>query len=106
MKKALSLTDKAKQDLRNIRRHIERDSPQKAAQFARDLASKIVWIAEVDFSGSPRDHLSEGLRGLAYKNRCIYFRSFEDRIVIIRVLHGAQDVEAQAFETWCNETRR
>jgi toxin ParE1/3/4 len=99
MKKALSLTDKARQDLRNIRRHIERDSPQQARKFARELASKLVWIAEVDFSGSPRDHLSEGLRGLPYKNRCIYFRSFEDRVVIIRVLHGAQDVEAQLFGT-------
>ncbi|MCB2402013.1 type II toxin-antitoxin system RelE/ParE family toxin [Rhizobium ruizarguesonis] len=50
-----------------------------------DLTAKIAWIAEVDFTGSPRDHIAEGLRGLPYGNRCIYYRSYHDRIVVLRV---------------------
>ncbi len=31
-----------------------------------DLTAKIAWIAEVDFTGSPRDYLSKRLRGFPY----------------------------------------
>ena len=50
------------------------------------------------FTGLPRDHIREGLRGFPYRNRCIYYRSYDDRIVIVRVIHGAQDIEKQEFE--------
>lgn len=69
-----------------------------AADFVADIHAKIEWIAEVDFTGSPRDHISEGLRGFPYRKRCIYYRSYNDRIVIVRVLHGAQDVTHQEFK--------
>lgn len=62
-----------------------------------DLTAKIAWIAEVDFTGSPRDYILEGLRGFPYRDRCIYFRSYHDRVVILRVMHGAQDVKPQDF---------
>ena len=60
-----------------------------------ELTAKIAWIAEVDFTGSPLDYLSEGLRGFPYRDRCIYYRSYSDRIVVLRVLHGAQDVKPE-----------
>ncbi len=67
-------------------------------EFLADLTAKIAWIAEVDFTGSPRDHISEGLRGLPYRSRCIYYRSHDDRIEILRVKHGAEDIRPQDFE--------
>ena len=63
-----------------------------------DINEKIEWIAKVDFTGSPRDHVSNGLRAFPYRKRCIYFRSYADRVVIVRVLHGAQDVTQHEFE--------
>ena len=63
-----------------------------------DLTQKIAWIAETDFTGSPRDQILPGLRALPYRQRCIYYRSHPDRIVILRVLHGAQDRLAAKFE--------
>ena len=63
-----------------------------------DINTKIEWIAETDFTGSPRDHIREGLRGFPYRKRCIYYRSYSERIVIVRVLHGSQDVTQQDFE--------
>lgn len=85
------------EDLRGIRRYIAKSSPHYAQEFLADLTAKIAWIAEVDFSGSPRDYILEGLRGLPYRDRCIYFRSYHDRVVILRVMHGAQDVKPQDF---------
>jgi toxin ParE1/3/4 len=84
--------------LRGIRRHIAKASPYHAEEFLADLTTKIFWLAEVDFTGSPRDSILEGLRGFPYRERCIYYRSNHDRIVILRVLHGAQDVKTQDFE--------
>lgn len=94
----LELTEAARTDLRNIRRYIEQDSPHNARVFAAELTAKIAFIAETGFTGSPRDHVSEGLKAFPYKHRCIYYRLYDDRVVIIRVLHGAQDIAAQEFE--------
>jgi toxin ParE1/3/4 len=97
MRKRLVVSDAAKSDLRGIRDYIAKDSPKAAEAFIADLTNKMNWIAEADFTDSPRDHIGRGLRGFPYRNRCIYFRSFPDRIVIVRVLHQAQDVDHQPF---------
>ncbi|NKK82454.1 type II toxin-antitoxin system RelE/ParE family toxin [Rhizobium leguminosarum bv. viciae] len=96
--KRLIIAPSAIEDLRNIRRYIAESSPHYAQEFLADLTAKIAWIAEVDFPGSPRDHIAEGLRGLPYRNRCIYYRSYRDRIVVLRVKHGAEDIKPQDFE--------
>ncbi|WP_080710958.1 type II toxin-antitoxin system RelE/ParE family toxin [Rhizobium etli] len=96
--KRLIIAPSAIKDLRNIRRYIAESSPHYAREFLDDLTAKIAWIAEVDFTGSPRDHIAEGLRGLPYRNRCIYYRSYHDRIEILRVKHGAEDIKSQDFE--------
>lgn len=62
-----------------------------------DLTAKIAWIAETDFTGSLRDHILKGLRGYPYRQRCIYYRSYHDRVVVLRVMHGAQDIKPQDF---------
>lgn len=95
--KRLIVSPLARADLRGIRRFIAATSPYYAAEFLTDLTAKIVWIAEADFTGSPRDDIS-ALRAFPYRQRCIYYRSFAERIVILRVLHMAQDVNRQDFE--------
>ncbi|WP_371681929.1 type II toxin-antitoxin system RelE/ParE family toxin [Neorhizobium sp. T7_12] len=87
----------AREDLRAIRHFIAESSPFYAREFLADITAKIAWIAEVDFTGSPRDHISPGLRGFPYRQRCIYYRCYLDRIVVLRVMHGAQDVKPQDF---------
>ncbi|WP_160005888.1 type II toxin-antitoxin system RelE/ParE family toxin [Rhizobium sp. 18055] len=95
--KRLIIAPLAVQDLRGIRRYIAESSPHYAQEFLADLTAKIAWIAETDFTGSPRDHILEGLRGFPYRQRCIYYRSYHDRVVILRVMHGAQDIKPQDF---------
>ncbi|MCI5078217.1 type II toxin-antitoxin system RelE/ParE family toxin [Oricola sp.] len=96
--KRLELTEAARDDLRDIRRHIEKDSPGNSRAFVAELAEKMAFIARTGFTGSPRDHVAQGLRAFPYKRRCIYFRLYPDRVVIVRVLHGAQDVARQSFD--------
>jgi toxin ParE1/3/4 len=96
--KTLRISAKADRDLQRLHFHINTNNPRAADALLESLFVKMKWIADVDFTGVPRDELSPGLRALPYKNRCIYFRSYPDRIVILRVLHGAQDVTAKTFE--------
>ncbi len=55
-------------------------------------------IAELGLSGAPRDWIRHGLRAFPYRQRCIYFQVFDERVIIIRVLHGSQDIDRQEFE--------
>jgi toxin ParE1/3/4 len=96
--KRLIVSPLARADLRGIRHFIAESSPYYAQEFLADLTAKIAWIAEADFTGSPRDHVSPGLRAFPYRRRCIYYRTYPDRVVILRVMHMAQDVKRQDFE--------
>lgn len=96
--KRLIIAPLARADLRSIRRYIAEESQHYAAEFMADITAKIAWIAEVDFTGSPRDNISPGLRAFPYRHRCIYYRSHPDRIVILRVMHMAQDVKPRDFD--------
>jgi toxin ParE1/3/4 len=57
--------------LRGIRRYIAESSPRYPLEFLADLTAKIFWIAEVDFTGSPRDqlHVQNGNQGSAPRRR-------------------------------------
>lgn len=77
--------------------YIAQDNPKAAAAFATDLLRKIEKMAKTGVQGSSRDHVSKGLRGFAYRERCFYFRIVEDQMVLIRVLHTKQDIATQDF---------
>ena len=93
----LIITNEAKSDLRAIRRHIAEDSPKAAQDFTKDLTNKLKKLADTGITGSPRNHVREGLRGFPYRNRCFYFRVDGQKLYVVRVLHSKQDVTAQDF---------
>lgn len=97
MAKLLVLTESARRDLRNIFDYIARENPEEAHRFLADLTSRIEWIAEAEFTGAPRDHIQPGLRAYPYRRRCVYFRHEGTRTLILRVVHGAQDVDQISF---------
>lgn len=84
-------------DLANIYIHIAKDSQEIAERFVEDISQQMVKIADQSIPGAPRDWVSPGLRAFPYRQRCIYFRQYEDRIVIVRILHGKQDISSQEF---------
>jgi len=54
-------------------------------------------LAESGVTGSPRDWVSSGLRAFPYQERCFYFRIVDDKMIVVRVLHGSQDIAGKKF---------
>lgn len=77
---------------------IARDNPQAAVAFIQNLASEIEKIAFLGITGSSRDWISQGLRAFPYRERCFYFRIDGNSFVLLRVLHGKQDIANQFSE--------
>lgn len=93
----LILTDTARSDLKAIYEYIAKENETAAVSFIQDLSEKLEHLAKAGITGSARDWVSMGLRAFPYKKRCFYFRIIEDQMVVIRILHGKQDVSAQSF---------
>ncbi|MDA0967681.1 MAG: type II toxin-antitoxin system RelE/ParE family toxin [Proteobacteria bacterium] len=93
----LIITDTAKTDLRNIRNHIDKDSPENAKTFVKDLTTKLYGLAASGVTGSSRDNVQKGLRGFLYRGRCFYFHFIDDKMYVIRVLNSRQDITLQDF---------
>jgi toxin ParE1/3/4 len=91
------MTDTAKADLIEIYDYINADNPAAAEAFIEDLTEKLFSLAETGMTGSPRDWISSGLRAFPYRQRCFYFRIIEDAMIVVRILHGRQDVTATDF---------
>nr|WP_235938338.1 type II toxin-antitoxin system RelE/ParE family toxin [Endobacterium cereale] len=83
----------------NIFLHIAVHVSAAASVFVRDLSRKIEWIALSGFPGPPRDNLSPGLKALPYRKRCIYFRTTETTVRILRVVHSHQNITPDFFKT-------
>jgi len=83
--------------LKNIHDYIHDDNPKAAKEFVKDLTEKLFSLAENGNTGHTRDWVSGGLRIFPHRERCFYFRIVEDQMIIVRILHGAQDVTTQDF---------
>jgi toxin ParE1/3/4 len=53
-------------------------------------------LRQFPLGGPAREHLAPGLRVTFHAPYAIYYRPQPDAIVVIRVLHGARDIEAIA----------
>ncbi|MES9902288.1 MAG: type II toxin-antitoxin system RelE/ParE family toxin [Sedimenticola sp.] len=91
------MTDTAKSDLRSIRKHIAKENPKAAKAFVKDLTDKLYALAANGVTGSPHDYIRQELHGFPYRGRCFYFHIVDDKMFVVRVLHGSQDIGAQAF---------
>ena len=77
--------------------YIGQEDVNAAARFIRQITDKIEWIAASGFPGVPRDDLRPGLKALPFRRRCIYFRTTPEQVIILRVLHGHQDISPDHF---------
>ena len=72
--------------------------------FANNLAAADEIIGRIlaacqSFASTPdigrlRVDIGEGIRGLPIKNYLIFYRVFPDRVEILRILHGARDIQS------------
>lgn len=94
----LVYTPQSKKDLNDIGLYIAQDNPRRAMSFVRELREQCRKITQAPKAYRPRPELGKGLRSCACGNYIVFFFEEPGIVRIIRVLHGAMDIEAQFTE--------
>jgi toxin ParE1/3/4 len=81
---------KARQDLRHLRAYIAEDNPQAAASVARSILQAVERLPENPAIGRPGRVMGTRELVVAGTPYLVPYRVMGDVIVILRVLHGAQ----------------
>jgi toxin ParE1/3/4 len=84
----------AEADLIEIWIYIAQDSPTSADKLLDEIDEKSQMLAASPFIGKARDELGPNIRSFPAGNYVLFFRPIVDGIEIIRVLHGARDIDA------------
>lgn len=85
----------AEQDLEAIGDFIAQDNPQRALTFIAELRRHCTKIAASPKAFRPRPELGNDIRSCAYGNYVIFFQERPADLCIVRVLHGAMDIESR-----------
>jgi len=91
------LAGPAQQDLREIGAYIARDSLATALRVVETLESKCQRLAETPGIGRRREEIAPELRSFTMSPYLIFYREIEDGIQVLRVLHGARDIDESFF---------
>lgn len=91
--KHFRLSSQGQLDLDDIWLFIANDNPDAADRFYDLLLSKFLLLADQPLIGRCREDLHLNLRGFIVGNYIIFYRDTPEHIEIVRVLHGARDIE-------------
>lgn len=99
--KAFELTQKAKQDLRNIAVYTEKKwGREKRYLYIKQFDDELYFLAESPSIGKKCDHIKMGYKKYPQGSHIIFYREdTKSNIVIIRILHKNMDVESKLLET-------
>jgi toxin ParE1/3/4 len=90
----VSKTPQAFHDLDTIADFIGLDNPQAGLRFLDVLEGKFQLLAESPGIGRLRPELAPELRAFPVEAYLVFYRQAPSGIEIVRVLHGARDIEA------------
>jgi toxin ParE1/3/4 len=90
-------TTPALRDLIEIHDSIAGDSPIAAARWIEKLEGECQSLAAMPGMGRRREDLAPGLRSFPVGVYLIFYREVEDGVQILRVLHGARDINPLFF---------
>lgn len=86
-------TRQADIDLLDIWLYIARDNIERADRLLTQLDERCQILSQYPEAGKKRDELVKGVRSLTAGEYLIFYRIRESRIEILRILHGARDIE-------------
>lgn len=69
-----------------------------ADHLALEILRKVNSIANLGLTGVSRHEFGVGIRSVAYRERLIFFRVEEDELIVLRILHGHQDISTKDFK--------
>lgn len=84
----------AEADILEIWDYIAEDRMTEADRWLDGLGDKLSLWATQPTMGRPRDELLPGLRSFAYGRYVVFFQPLPDGIDVVRVLHGARDIDS------------
>lgn len=88
----LSISISALGDLRQIEQYIGQDNPQAAIDFVERLIRRCEQIADFPGIGPRRSDLKSAYRSVTEGQYVILYIASSDKVEIVRVLHGKQDL--------------
>ncbi len=89
----IRFTEAAAQDLEEIYDYIALDNIEAAERLRVRLQKRWREAAEKPGTGRRRPELSPDLRSVREGNYLIFYRPIEEGIEIVRISHGARDIE-------------
>lgn len=92
-------TPLAATDLLDIWMFIARDSPRAATRVLRKIDEACATLSLFPGAGAERDDLAPGLRSFPVYRYLIFSRRRAEGIEVIRVLHGARNIDARYFNS-------
>lgn len=95
--KRLVMQRRAMRDLVDARGHYRQEAPHMVGEFAVTVDSELLHLRRHPATGSPRYGVQLGIPGLrSWPIKrfpyVIFYIDQDDRVVVIRVLHHAQDI--------------
>jgi len=84
----------ARIDLKDIYRQIAEHNPAAASGVLRHIGTKAGLMAESPLIGQAAEELAPQLRRLPVGAYLIFYRPTDFGIEVVRVLHGARDIDA------------
>jgi toxin ParE1/3/4 len=91
--KAVIRSPQARLDLSEIADFIARDSVDAALRFLDEVDNVLKKLADFPGLGRSRDELGPGLRSFPAGNYVLFYRATAEAIDLVRVLHGARDLD-------------
>ncbi len=89
----LTISPSASSDLIEIWSYIADDSVANADAFIDKLHDTLQALARQPGSGRHREELAPGIQSFPFGRYIIFYRAVAGAIEIVRVLHGARDIE-------------
>jgi toxin ParE1/3/4 len=83
----------ARLDLDEIHDYIAEDNPDAARRWLEKMMDLFTGLAKNPLSGQARNDIRPDLRSFSQGNYVVYFRPHKGCLEIVRVLHGARDIE-------------
>ena len=80
-------------DLFEIGNYVAMDSPAAAARLVASFKKQAASLAEAPGVGRARPEFGAQLRSFAVGKYVIFYRAIEGGVEIVRVLHGARDID-------------
>lgn len=87
------LSSQAEFDLAEIWIQLARHSPSAADRLVADLHATFRLLAYTPGIGQRRPHLGAAIRQFMCGQYCVYYQAEDYGVYIVRVIHGARDVQ-------------